>query len=103
MNSAKPINSQASAVDEINFNIVRYSGASEAQIRLIKETDTVRLIFGDNGKSYNPLGVKGLDVTASAEERASGGLGIFMVCKMMDDLEYMYKDGQNVLTLTMKV
>ena len=91
------------AVDEIYSNIVRYSGASEAQVRIIKETDTLRLIFGDNGKPYNPLDAKEPDVTASAEDRAIGGLGIFMVRKMMDHVEYMYKDGQNVLTLTMKV
>ena len=38
----------------------------------------------------------------SAEERAIGGLDIFMVRKMMDDVEHMYKSGQNILTLTMK-
>ena len=91
------------AVDEIYSNIVRYSGADEAQIRLVKELDTLQIIFRDNGKPYNPLDAKEPDVTASAEERAIGGLGIFMVRKMMDDVEYMYKDGQNVLTLTMKV
>ena len=91
------------AVDEIYSNIVRYSGASEAQIRLAKGTDTVQLVFCDNGEPYNPLAAKEPDVTASAEERAIGGLGIFMVRKMMDNVEYMYKDGQNVLTLTMKV
>ena len=91
------------AVDEIYSNIVRYSGAGEAQIRLIKEADTLRLIFRDNGKPYNPLDAKEPDITASAEDRAIGGLGIFMVRKMMDHVEYMYKDGQNVLTLTMKV
>ena len=91
------------AVDEIYSNIVRYSGASEAQIRIMKETDTLRLVFSDNGKPYNPLDAKEPDVTASAEDRAIGGLGIFMVRKMMDKVEYMYKDGQNVLTLTMKV
>ena len=91
------------AVDEIYSNIVRYSGASEAKIRLVKEADTLRLVFSDNGKPYNPLDAKEPDVTASAEDRAIGGLGIFMVRKMMDNVEYMYKDGQNVLTLTMKV
>ena len=91
------------AVDEIYSNIVRYSGASEAQIRLTKETDTVRLIFRDNGKPYDPMDAKEPDITASAEDRAIGGLGIFMVRKMMDHVEYMYKDGQNVLTLTLKV
>jgi sigma-B regulation protein RsbU (phosphoserine phosphatase) len=91
------------AVDEIYSNIVRYSGASEAQVQIMKETDTLRLVFRDNGKPYNPLDAKEPDVTASAEDRAIGGLGIFMVRKMMDNVEYMYKGGQNVLTLTMKV
>ncbi|MBO5666804.1 MAG: SpoIIE family protein phosphatase, partial [Firmicutes bacterium] len=90
------------AVDEIYSNIVRYSGASQAQVRIMKETDTLRLVFRDNGKPYNPLDAKEPDITASAEDRAIGGLGIFMVRKMMDNVEYMYKDGQNVLTLTMK-
>ena len=91
------------ALDEIYSNIVRYSGATEAQVRLKKEEDTVQLIFSDNGKPYNPLDAEEPDVTASAEDRAIGGLGIFMVRKMMDNVEYMYKDGQNMLTLTMKV
>ena len=91
------------AVDEIYSNIVRYSGATDAQIRLTKDNDTVRLIFSDNGKPYNPLDAKEPDVTASAEARTIGGLGIFMVRKMMDTVEYMYKDGQNVLTLGMKL
>ena len=69
----------------------------------VKESDTVRLIFSDNGKPYNPLDANEPDITASAEERSIGGLGIFMVRKMMDNVEYMYKDGQNVLTLMMKV
>ena len=63
----------------------------------------MQLVFCDNGEPYNPLAAKEPDVTASAEERAIGGLGIFMVRKMMDNVEYMYKGGQNVLTLTMKV
>ena len=40
-------------------------------------------------------------LTASAEEREIGGLGIFMVRNMMDSMDYRYKDGYNVLTLTL--
>ena len=65
--------------------------------------DTLRLIFRDSGMPCNPPAAKEPDVTVSAEERAVGGLGIFMVRKMMDNVEYMYKDGQNGWTLTMKV
>ena len=91
------------AVDEIYSNIVRYSGAAEAQVQIMKEDGAVRLVFRDNGKPYNPLDAEEPDITAPAEERTVGGLGVFMVRKMMDRMEYMYKDGQNVLTLTMKV
>ena len=91
------------AVDDIYSNIVRYSGATEAQIRFVKESGALRLIFCDNGKPYNPLDAKEPDVTSSAEDRAVGGLGIFIVRKIVDRMEYMYKDGQNVLTLTMKM
>ena len=91
------------AVDEIYSNIVRYSGANEAQIRLVKEEDTLRLIFRGSGKPYKPLDAKEPDITASAEDRAIGGPGIFMVRKMMDDVEYEYTGGMNKLTLTTKL
>lgn len=89
-------------VDEIYSNIVRYSGASQAQIDLMKETDTLRITFRDNGTPYNPLDAEEPDVTASAEDRPIGGLGIFMVRKMVDAINYGYSDGQNVLTIEMK-
>ena len=91
------------AVDEIYSNIVHYSGASEAKVQIVKETDALRLVFRDNGKPYNPLDAKDPDINAAAEDRTIGGLGIFMVRKMMDNVDYMYKDGQNVLTLGMKI
>ena len=43
------------------------------------------------------------DTTLSAEEREIGGLGIFMVKKSMDAMEYSRKDGQNILTITKKL
>ena len=91
------------AADEIYSNIVRYSGATEAQIRILKEGDTLRLVFRDNGKPYNPLDAKEPDTTASAQERAIGGLGIFMVRKMMDAVDYEYTGGMNKVTLTTKL
>ena len=90
-------------VDEVYSNIVLYSGASEAEIRLEKDADTLCMVFQDNGKPYNPLEAKEPDVTASVEDRPIGGLGIFMVRKLMDSVEYMYQDGKNVLILKVKV
>ena len=64
---------------------------------------TLKLIFRDNGKPYSPLDAKEPDITASAEDRAVGGLGIFMVRKMLDDVEYEYTRGMNKLTLSKKL
>ena len=89
------------AMDEIYSNIVRYSGAKNAQVRCTAEEGQLILTFRDDGKPYNPLEAEEPDIAASVEDREIGGLGIFMVRKLMDSVDYMYKDGHNVLTLTL--
>ena len=59
----------------------------------------VILTFIDSGIPYNPLDKADPDVTLSAEEREIGGLGIFLVKKLMDEVNYQYSEGQNILTL----
>lgn len=88
------------AVDEIYSNICRYSGATETKVEISKEENALLLRFLDNGKPYNPLDAEEPDITASVEDRAIGGLGIFMVKKMLDKVEYEYKEGRNIITLT---
>jgi sigma-B regulation protein RsbU (phosphoserine phosphatase) len=88
------------AVDEILSNIARYSGASEATIGVAVEGGRVILRFADNGRPYDPTARADPDVTLFAEEREIGGLGIFMVKKTMDTMEYKYRNAMNILTLT---
>ena len=57
------------------------------------------LTFLDRGRPYDPLAKADPDITLPTEERQVGGLGIFMVKKMMDELTYEYKDGRNILKL----
>lgn len=38
-----------------------------------------------------------------AKKRPIGGLGLFMVKKTMDDIDYTYKDGKNILTIRKKI
>ena len=59
----------------------------------------VTLRFSDNGRPYDPTEKPDPDTTQSAEEREVGGLGIFMVKKLMDEVTYEYADGSNILTL----
>ena len=85
--------------DEIYANIVNYSKATLASVSYSIENGKLCLTFTDNGIPYNPLEAREPDVTLSAEEREIGGLGIFMVKKMTQSMEYEYADGKNVLTL----
>ena len=85
--------------DEIYTNIVNYSKASLATISYSIENGKLCISFADNGIPYNPLEAAEPDTTLSAEEREIGGLGIFMVKKMTESMEYEYTDGTNILTL----
>ncbi len=92
------------AVDEIFTNISSYayrSGSGDAKLRmeLLKDPRAVLLTFTDNGIPYNPLAKEDPDVTLSADKRQIGGLGIFMAKKLMDDIEYEYRDGKNILRM----
>ncbi|MEG0146051.1 MAG: ATP-binding protein, partial [Clostridia bacterium] len=88
------------AADEVFSNIARYSGATDATVGVSVEDGRITLRFADNGRPYDPTGKPDPDITLSAEERDVGGLGIFMVKKSMDTVEYEYHDGLNILTLT---
>ncbi len=96
---SRTVNRLMVAMDEIYSNIVRYSGAKRAHVRCAEEKGVLTLTIRDDGTPYNPLEAKEPDVTACAEGREIGGLGIFMVRKMMDSVDYKYEDGHNILTL----
>lgn len=88
------------AVDEIFSNIARYSGAGESTVSMSVEEGCIILRFADNGFPYDPMKKPDPDTSLSAEERNIGGLGLFIVKKSMDSVEYEYRDGLNILTIT---
>ncbi len=94
----------AIVIDELFGNIARYAytpdiGDATVQLEIEEEPLSVIITFIDNGVPFNPLEQKNPDVTASAEERGIGGLGIYLVKKTMNLVEYEYRNGQNVLTV----
>ena len=92
------------AIDEIFSNIARYAyapGVGPVTVRFETQAEpkAAMLTFIDKGKPFDPLQAKEPDITASAEDRPVGGLGIFLVKKTMDEVTYEYRDGQNILRL----
>ena len=93
------------AVEEIFVNIANYAYGDEkgtAEIILSKNNNAVSLTFVDQGAPYDPLAKPDPDTTLGASERQIGGLGIFLVKKVMDETSYEYKDGSNRFTIVKK-
>lgn len=91
-------------VDEVFGNIVKYAypnGSGPVTIRIREELDpkAVMIEFEDAGIPYNPLDKKDPDLSLSAEDRSIGGLGIFLVKKLMDQVDYISRNGKNVLMI----
>ena len=103
----KIINQINISVDEIISNIVKfaYDGKNENKtfdLSLKEKENEVVIKFIDQGNPFNPLLNKEVDVSQSVEEREIGGLGIFLVKKLMDNVYYEYKDEKNILTIIKK-
>lgn len=92
------------ATEEIFVNIAHYAytpltGSTTVRVEFSENPKSVSITFTDRGVPYDPLTHRDPDVLLSAEQREIGGLGIFMTKKIMDDITYEYRDGQNILTL----
>ena len=92
------------AIDELFGNIAHYAyhpevGEATVRVEVVEEPLSVVVTFIDGGVPYDPLSAADPDTTLSAEERAIGGLGVFMVKKSMDEITYRYENGSNILSI----
>ena len=90
------------AVEEIYVNQTLYaypSGDGWVEIRGSVENGAAAFTLIDGGTPFDPLAREDPDIMLSGEERGIGGLGIYMVKTMVDELEYEYRDGCNRLMM----
>ena len=90
-------------IEEIFVNICNYSYEKEGEIKIqyCLLEDPLRIIvnFIDCGMEFNPLNQEVPDLTLDADEREIGGLGLTIVKKNADRLDYKYENNQNILTI----
>ncbi|KZX14624.1 serine-protein kinase RsbW [Methanobrevibacter cuticularis] len=93
------------ATEEIFVNIANYAHEKDSENSEIaiysffnEDYSILTVRFVDNGIPFNPLEEKDPDITLSSEMREIGGLGIFLARKNVDEINYQYKKGRNILT-----
>ena len=94
------------AMEELYVNVALYAyagGDGWAELRGDVEGGIATFRLIDAGKPFDPLAKEDPDIELSGEERGIGGLGIFMVKSMVDEINYEYSDGCNRLTLRKRI
>jgi anti-sigma regulatory factor (Ser/Thr protein kinase) len=91
------------SLEEIASNVIRYGYDDDDRhlidVRISIHGGEIAIEVVDTGKPFNPLERPDVDTGAPMEERPIGGLGIHLVKKMMDELEYSRQGNQNVLVM----
>jgi anti-sigma regulatory factor (Ser/Thr protein kinase) len=95
------------AMEEAVVNVMNYAypigEKGEIAIEATTDNGMLNFVIKDSGTPFDPTAKEDADTTLSAEERPIGGLGIFLVKQIMDNVSYEYKEGKNVLTLSKRI
>jgi anti-sigma regulatory factor (Ser/Thr protein kinase) len=92
------------ATDEAASNIIEHAYENQPQgvleLSCGMKGDTITIILIDHGESFDPSAIPLPDLKADLSDRKIGGLGIFLMRKLMDEVHYEPKpDKSNVLIM----
>lgn len=94
-------------IEEAVVNVINYAYPKEEHQSIYLSAnlheDSIVFVLTDTGKEFDPTQAPEADITLSAEERPIGGLGIFLIRQIMNEVKYQRIDGKNVLTLEKKL
>ena len=95
------------ALEEAVTNVIMYAYPKGedglVDIEAIIRNDSLSFVISDNGQAFDPTAQPDADVTKDVKERQVGGLGIYLVRSIMDNLSYERCDGKNIFTMTKNI
>ena len=91
------------ALEELTLNTMthgRHDELESIEVTLDSREDVLTIVITDNGLPFNPLeDVEDPLVDESLQNRKVGGLGVYLVHTLMDEMQYKRAEGRNYLTL----
>jgi serine/threonine-protein kinase RsbW len=95
------------ALEEVFMNVVIHSSPADrsarVEVSLAIVAGELTMTVEDEGPAFDPLALSAPDVSAKLEDRRVGGLGVFLVRKMMDSVRYQRLGARNQLQMTKRV
>lgn len=90
-------------MEEMVSNVIFYAypEGKTAEIELVAESNGKELTFmlSDQGKEFDPTAKEDADPDVNPMDREIGGMGIFIVKNIMNQVTYQRLDGKNLLTM----
>lgn len=90
------------ASEEALVNVISYAypaGGGTLEIVCDNLPDRLQITVIDSGKAFDPLALPDPDINAPMEKRRIGGLGIYLMKQIMDEVSYARENERNVLTM----
>jgi serine phosphatase RsbU (regulator of sigma subunit)/anti-sigma regulatory factor (Ser/Thr protein kinase) len=90
------------ACEEALVNVISYAypgKTGDVEITYLNNPSFLEISLIDSGIPFDPLSLPEPDIHAAMEDRKIGGLGIFMMKKIMDEVRYQRDGERNILTL----
>ena len=90
------------AVEEATANVCNYAykiPPGEIQFSVSREAGRLVVRILDEGVPFDPLTLEAPDLKAEIEERPIGGLGVYLMRRVMDEVHYFREGKHNILTL----
>jgi len=89
------------ATEELFVNMVTYNTETnkDIQIKMVRNGSGIEVSLTDyDVERFDPTRARTVDVNAPLDERVPGGLGLYLVLKMVDSIHYQYRDRQSKIT-----
>ena len=95
------------AVDEACTNVIKhaygYDNTKSFLIKILPEGHDFTVIISDEGRSFNENTYQEPNIEERIKMRKGGGVGVFLIHKLMDKVEYRKQGSLNEIVLTKKL
>ena len=92
------------ALEEAVSNVILYAypkdTVGQVEIQAVVWKDRIDFTVSDSGAPFDPTAASDPDLLADVKDRPVGGLGIYLVKRIMDAVYYTRKGGKNILSMT---